>query len=247
MPGAALPHSALIDRFVVPSPSLYLAPANVTNAELILQALALLLVPAALGEAFMDNKVSGVVREQMMNAWRLWLLWDLDLPLASWRKEIVQWRLTGMLAANQAEEAPLPRGYLEFCALRSVWLPYSTIISIPLTCDERDHAPVYAPPSDALSTAELEQLAANVFVQVSSPVDFMHSTVQPGDTVILTTLMDYVVSRYGREQLPVLLAGLGQYKSWATLSPAVFGVSAAEFAAGWHDYLAAHYSLGEDR
>jgi hypothetical protein len=37
----------------------------------------------------------------------------------------------------------------------------------------------------------------------------------------------------GRERLPVLVAGLGQYDSWATLIPAVYGVSPAEFEARW--------------
>ncbi len=246
LPGEALLRSAPVDRFVVPSPSHYLAPVDVTDAELLLQSLALLFITKLVDEAIMTNNIYWV-RDQVPNTLRLWLLWDLNLPLASWHEEIVQWRLTGVQAASQQKTAPMPHHYAELCALPSVWLPSPVVLSIPLTCDEGDHIPMYAPPPDTLSAAQLEQLATNIFVQVLSPVDNMQMTAQPGDTVILTTLVEYMVIRYGREQLPALLAALGQHKSWTTLSPAVFGVSAAEFAADWHAYLAAHYGLLESR
>ncbi len=48
---------------------------------------------------------------------------------------------------------------------------------------------------------------------------------------------------YGCERLPALVAGLGQSESWETLWPAVYGVSAAEFEAGWQLYLTTQYGL----
>jgi hypothetical protein len=65
----------------------------------------------------------------------------------------------------------------------------------------------------------------------------------PGRTVALATLIEYAVAAYGRDRLPALVAGLGQYESWDTLLPAVFGVSATEFEAGWQAHLAARYGL----
>jgi hypothetical protein len=59
----------------------------------------------------------------------------------------------------------------------------------------------------------------------------------------LATLIEYAVATYGREHLAALMAGLGQYESWDTLLPGVFGVSAAEFEAGWQAYLTAHYDV----
>jgi hypothetical protein len=41
-----------------------------------------------------------------------------------------------------------------------------------------------------------------------------------------------------------LVTALGEYQSVETLVPALFGVPAADFEAGWQAYLAAHYSLG---
>jgi hypothetical protein len=57
------------------------------------------------------------------------------------------------------------------------------------------------------------------------------------------TLVGYAVATYGRERRPPARPGLGQYESWNTLIPAVFGVSASEFEAGWQAYLVAHYGM----
>jgi hypothetical protein len=66
---------------------------------------------------------------------------------------------------------------------------------------------------------------------------------RPDQTVALATLVEYAVATYGRERLPTLVAGLGQYESWETLIPAVYGVSPVEFEAGWQAYLQAHYGV----
>jgi hypothetical protein len=65
----------------------------------------------------------------------------------------------------------------------------------------------------------------------------------PAQTVALAMLVEYAAATYGRERLPALVTGLGQYESWETLIPAVFDVSTAEFEAGWQAYLAAKYGV----
>lgn len=47
----------------------------------------------------------------------------------------------------------------------------------------------------------------------------------------------YAMSTYGRDRLPVLLAGLRRYTTWDDLIPGVYGVSPAEFEAGWQAYM----------
>ena len=59
----------------------------------------------------------------------------------------------------------------------------------------------------------------------------------------LATLIKYAVAVYGQDRLPTLLAGLGLHAGWATLLPAVYGVSPGEFEAGWQAYLAEHYGV----
>jgi hypothetical protein len=65
----------------------------------------------------------------------------------------------------------------------------------------------------------------------------------PASAVALATVMEYVVAVHGPEHIPLLVASLNQHAHTATLIPDVFGVSAAEFEAGWQDYLAGHYGV----
>jgi hypothetical protein len=65
------------------------------------------------------------------------------------------------------------------------------------------------------------------------------------------TVVEYAVMTYGRERLPTLPGGLvgargPGYETWDALVPAVFGVSAGEFEAGWQAYLAARYAQSSD-
>jgi hypothetical protein len=59
--------------------------------------------------------------------------------------------------------------------------------------------------------------------------------------VASSTLIDYAVDTYGKEQLPLLLNVLDTETGWETLIPTVFGVSANEFEAGWQVYLEDQY------
>jgi hypothetical protein len=62
-----------------------------------------------------------------------------------------------------------------------------------------------------------------------------------GEAIALSTVIEYSVGVYGAESLPALLEGLNRYETWDLLVPAVYGVSPAEFEAGWQEYIAAHY------
>ena len=61
-------------------------------------------------------------------------------------------------------------------------------------------------------------------------------------SVAAITVVDYFVQTYGREQLPELVAAFRTHDSWETLIPAVTDVSAAEFEAGWQQFLAEKYA-----
>jgi hypothetical protein len=51
------------------------------------------------------------------------------------------------------------------------------------------------------------------------------------------SIVDYAVAVYGHERLPSLIDGMGRTETWEYLIPAVYGVSATEFEAGWQAYL----------
>src|SRR4029079_18836432 len=119
------------------------------------------------------------------------------------------------------------------------WLLSPTQIGIPLLCTEPDREAWYSASFGPHTPfIRLHQIAL-----APSPYDPSGERNHPGQTVALATLIEYAVATYGRERLPALVAGLGQYETWDTLLPAVFGVSAAEFEAGWQAYLAAHYAV----
>ena len=46
-------------------------------------------------------------------------------------------------------------------------------------------------------------------------------------------LIAFIAATYGLDSLPRLLAGFSEYDDWETLSPAVFGLSAAELETAW--------------
>lgn len=55
------------------------------------------------------------------------------------------------------------------------------------------------------------------------------------------SLVAYAMTTYGPDKVDDLVAGLTQHESWETLIPALFGVTAGEFEAGWHAYLRAQW------
>jgi hypothetical protein len=176
---------------------------------------------------------------------RLWQLWDLDLPLAAWREDVVKWSYLDVLATRPEQSDGLPERYVALCTTHKLWMPSPTQINIPLLCADADWEDFllspwgwYDPP------AHLDQLGAPLRPgeYIEEP-DSLRLVRHPGQTVALATLIEYAVDAYGRERLPALVAGLGQYESWDKLLPAIFGVSAAEFEAGWQAYLAVHYDI----
>jgi hypothetical protein len=56
---------------------------------------------------------------------------------------------------------------------------------------------------------------------------------------VALAFVEYTVAAYGRDRLPVLLKAMHRHGTWATLIPAVYGVSAADFETGWQEWLTA--------
>lgn len=233
LPGAALLREHAVGHYRIASPDLYLAPESVTDAELVMQSLALLFTAAIVDDASTYYEMYWV-RERMQNALRLWALWDLDLPLSAWQQTVKQWPLAGTL--NSGDVADL-------CAIYGVWLPTPSLLSLPLMCSAPTQSTIAAAPPTAISPAWLEQLSTDIFWQETVSLAGNNWIDHQHDIVLLETLVEYVVQRYGRDRLPEFLASLGSHKSWATLTPELFGQSPTEFAMDWRDYLLAHYGV----
>jgi hypothetical protein len=56
---------------------------------------------------------------------------------------------------------------------------------------------------------------------------------------VAPALVEYAMYAYGRDRIPALIEGMNRYDSWEELIPAVYGVSAADFEAGWQEWLTA--------
>jgi hypothetical protein len=52
-----------------------------------------------------------------------------------------------------------------------------------------------------------------------------------------TSLIEYIVHRYGEDRLPSLLDAFGRHNRWHTLAPELFGVSATDLEEGWQEYV----------
>ncbi len=242
LPGAALLRSTPADHFVVPSPALYLAPASVSDAELVLQSLALLLSAAVVEDIVAQYQIDWVHDNNILSALQLWALWDLDLPLAEWHEEVVAWRLGATQAGTPGSITALPSHYEELCAMHNVWLSSPSLLSIPLTCTKLDRVPLRSPSLRSLSATRLEQLTVRIFWEDSTLPGGILWPSPSWATVMLATLFDYSVSRYGREQLPIFLAGLGHYRDWPAFSLAVYDSHSSQLAADWYEYLVVQYT-----
>jgi hypothetical protein len=240
-PGLNAPQPAGNARFIVASPALYLAPVELTDADLLAQSIALALSRQVLAQAS-EHYALGASWQPVMDGLRLWQVWDMDLPLALWREEIVRWIYLDRPGDGSAQTVVLPRQYEALCASHALWMEAPTMLGIPLLCNRLDWQAWYTgawgprhPP------ARLDQLA------VPAPAGYaQEGTPVWSQTVALATLIEYAVTTYGRERLPALVAGIGQHKRWETLIPAVFSVSADEFETGWQAHLAAHYGVSPD-
>jgi hypothetical protein len=233
----------MYDRFVVPSPAVYWAPVEVTDAELLAQSIALPLLSHVLAQASEQYQIDSAW-QPLVSGLYLWQAWDLDLPLAAWREEVVTWLYADEPAIPPGHPVVLPERYTALCAAHTLWMQHPIQIEIPLWCTELDrkwyHLSVYSHNPPMRLTQLGFPVPAYEYVYAHGE---LHRKNHPGQTVALATLVEYAVATYGRERLPVLVAGLGHYESWDTLLPAVFGVSPAEFEAGWQTYLAAHYGI----
>jgi hypothetical protein len=239
-PGLNAPQPAGNARFIVASPALYLAPVELTDADLLAQSLALLLLDDVIAQAS-ERFALDSTWQPMLSALRLWQVWNLDMPLAIWRKEVVKWVYHDLSLSLAGQPVVLPDRYAELCAAHKLWMPHPQELNIPLGCTELDWSGWYwAQWGPRAPQTRLDQFfMPEPRAWAMQPFLISH----PGQTVALATLIEYAVAAYGRERLPGLMAGLGQHERWGTLIPAVFGVSAAEFEAGWQAHLAAHYGV----
>lgn len=217
-------------------------PGGLTDNDLLAQSLAFPLFDDLLGQASAQHLIDPAW-QPMLNGIYLWQIWDSGLPLAAWQDEVVTWLYRASANASAEQQVMLPKQYEELCAAHKLWLTGPTYLGIPLLCTHLDREGWRRAtwgPHEPLT--RLDQFS---FLDPRSIVGSLFPISHPDQTVALATLIDYAVAAYGQEHLPVLVAGLGQHKSWSTLIPAVYGVTPAEFEAGWQKHLVTRYGLSQ--
>lgn len=217
----------------VSSPAIRRRPVELSDTDLLYESVVHLLLEEAMRETTQIYEIdhNWIL---MVDALRLWQLWESNGMLSSWREEIVTWFLAGSEDDPVVNEPHLLPQYEQLCAMHRAWGIMPALYGALLTCTEHDQfmlqSGLATPHSFDLSGPILEQTAPN---------DESHYR---GQTIVLETLLEYVVATYGVEQIPRLLSAFGQHEWWETLIPAVFDVTADEFKEGWQTYLAETYS-----
>lgn len=165
----------------------------------------------------------------LLHGAQLWLLWDSGGPLAQGKEEIVAW-----LYAEDGR--PLADGVAqEMCRVYRLWGRSPLDLSIPIGCPPGHQAIFFALPiPHKLSAFGLPE-------DENDPEAYSRLWTGQAQNVALALLIQYAAEQYGRQTIPSLLAALKDHTSWQTLIPAVFGVSPAEFEAGWEAWLVAQY------
>ncbi|HMN31143.1 MAG TPA: hypothetical protein PKE45_23525, partial [Caldilineaceae bacterium] len=206
--------------------------------ELLARSLALPLIDHLLGQA-VERYGIGTDKSPLLDGWRLWQLWDSGLPLSTWRHDIVHWVYVELPASAPGQPVRLPQAYTALCAMHEVWMIRPAQIQIPLLCAPLDQTNEYLSSRLARTPpTQLPPLSAPIVADEQADAQGRTRPVRhPGEAVALATVIEYVAASAGREQLPRLVAALGQYDSWETLAPALFDRPAADFEAGWQTFL----------
>jgi hypothetical protein len=177
---------------------------------------------------------------------RLWLLWENDPLVAERRHDVLTWYLSNSCRPCMQQAPPAPSGFREFCQILAMLgeIPLD-LFSIPCTGtfgDAGDSTQYLPPPT---LPAHLNSLVALFPGDTTDRKEASLRMSYDGQVVAIASLLEYVEDTYGREKLSALLAAFGVLQRWDTLVPAVFGISAEEFEAGWRTYLEEHYAVPE--
>jgi hypothetical protein len=243
IPGLALTPRWAREALVVPSPSVYLAPVELSDTAILVQSIALPLVDYV-GERVIADHAIPLDWQSLQLGLQLWQLWELDMPLAHWRHDVVKWLYFDLPSSDlEGQSARLPEFYTEFCAMHSLWMLAPTLVGIPFECTKWE-ATIW------LQGGWLPYIPRIPLSQLTMPrtghtqyYDQESYLYRSREAVKVATILEYAVSTYGDDHLPLLLSSLAHYNDWDTLLPAVYGVSPSEFERGWQRYLAKEYAV----
>lgn len=205
----------------LPSPALQSAPAGKwSDGALLRQSWAIALAERATREAGAVHEVP-VGWQPLLGGLRLWLLWRAGGPLSEGREEIIAWRY------DEADAVLSDASRSRICETFALWQRTPLHYGLPVACGPADDAALpLSPPPRTLSDLGLPEAGWSIERETDGS---FHSPGDSARSLALALLIAQAVEVYGPESLPRLLAALGEYASWETLVPAVYGESIAYF------------------
>ena len=232
------------ERITVPSPLLAHAPVDVSDDAILVQYLTYPLVMQVWNEA--DAAVGVPWRDgarlwwgSMTGGTQMWLGAASDEPTADWLNAEAAWLYAEAQGIRAGQREPSSADRRTLCRGQSMWrLNVPACLSLDSLCldPEWDRHVQYMPPAPTT----LRQLLA-VDEWDLRPLTEAPACMAWQRSVAASTIVDYFVQTFGREQLPRLTAAFRTHDSWETLISAVTDVSAAEFEAGWQQFLVEKY------
>jgi hypothetical protein len=213
----------------VPSPELLPLLESATPA----QALEQTIYQALIRDIFQRREVQfGVNRRwyPLLEGLRLWQLQQASHS-ATWTTDRVRWLYTEWPAIYRGDRA-LAAGEADWlCQISTRGTPLLANWLLPGDCVNENPAQLLR--AMPLPPQHLDSLRLASVMRGSGE----HWVWRWQRRAILVSIVDYGVATYGRQSLHRLFQAMAVHDDWETLIPAAYGVSVAEFEAGWQAYL----------
>ncbi len=123
-----------LEPLVVPSPTAYFAPVELSDSAILAQSIALPLIEYMGERAIKDHTIPTRWRSFLLGM-RLWQLWDSDMPLAHWRHEVV----TSLYPDGLGRQPIVSDTYTELCGMHNLWVLSPMMVGIPFECHISAH------------------------------------------------------------------------------------------------------------
>lgn len=221
------------------SPALAIAPLELSEEEILYQAVAIQLAHRVVNQTTQSLRSAAYEYElwwPFVSGLRLWLIWDAGGALADLQPDMLAWLYTGRATFFVPHTPNRLEVYGQICERFDIWNLAPEAIGIPIDCNNV-HRYDWRLALPLLSLPKLGGPLVNVY-------DPMYrNQTDPGTSIAIAIQLEYVVEVHGREQLRALLTQSGKLVSWYWLIPAVFEMSMEEFEAGWHTYLCDTYDV----
>lgn len=220
------------NRYLLSSPLLVAVPQEISDADLLYQAMAHIVVEQVAHEAAHAYSFAHPWR-LLQDGLTLWLLWQTEGSLSRTKADLLPW-IYGDKEHHQT--IGLPDSYQQSCEY---------FLSIQKhTMPILHHCAGHLLQDIGMDvTLQLSRLPASVPDLVEREgSDIAYSQRFNWNSASYASLLEYIADRYGKDQVTVLLSRLPDHARWSTLIPDVFDLSLAEFDGEWKAYQQA-YSL----